>query len=65
MHTDATDEEQEEDIRRVILAALLTMVLSGAHLEDPVPENTSILTGHLYFLETMANPNENNVLHVT
>ena len=46
MHTDATDEEQEEDIRRVILAALLTMVLSGAHLEDPVPENTSILTGH-------------------
>lgn len=28
--------------------------------DDPIPEHTSILTGNLYYQETMENPNENN-----
>ena len=32
---------------------------------DPIPENTSILTGHLYFLEIYNHSNPNRFLDVT
>ena len=64
-YTDATEEEEGEDIKRVVVAAAFAIILAAAYPDDPVPENTSILTGDLYFRETMDNPNENNFLHVT
>ena len=62
MHSDATEEEQEEDIRGVVVAAALAVILAAAYPDDPVPENTSILTGDFYFQETMDNPKENKFL---
>jgi hypothetical protein len=62
MHTNTTEEEEDEDIKRVIAATALAIILAAAYPDDPVPENTSILTGDLYFRETMDNPKENKFL---
>jgi hypothetical protein len=65
MHTDKTEEEQEEERIQAIAIAVTAILIPLLCEDDPIPENTSILTGHLYYQETMANPNENNFLHVT
>ena len=62
MHTDATEEEQrEEKLRRLALritVALLPIILGED--DPPVPQHTSILSGNLYYQETMQNPNVHN-----
>jgi len=60
-----SQEIHTEDIRRAVVAAALAIILAAAYQDDPVPENTSILTGDLYFREITDNPNESNFLHVT
>ena len=44
MHTDKTD-EQEDDLRKAVAIAVSTILVSSTlFTDDPVPENTSILT---------------------
>lgn len=55
-----------KEILTIIMSAIaMTIQFMLSDRDDPVPQHTSILSGSLYYQETMDNPNVHNFRHIT